>query len=55
MKHIRPTSLQLPAKAQGCSDVTLFTPNKDLEEIDCNLDQLVSLVGRLKTLQLVFS
>ncbi|MDP7640483.1 MAG: hypothetical protein QGG73_12350 [Candidatus Hydrogenedentes bacterium] len=53
MEHIQPTSLQLPAKAQ-CEDVTLFSPNKGLDEIECNTVQISRLLGGLKGLRLVF-
>ena len=53
MKHIRPTSLELPAKAQ-CEDVTLFSPNKGLDEIECNTAQIGRLLNGLKALRLVF-
>jgi hypothetical protein len=52
MKHIQLTSRELPAKAQFCEDVSLFTPNKGLDEYECLLGELREVAHGLYVLKL---
>lgn len=51
MKHIKPASAAVPARAQDCSEVSIFSPNKDLFEFWCLTDLLRSIVLNLESIK----
>lgn len=52
MKHISATSIILPAKAQNCDEVSLFTPNKDLADLWCITRELADVAYQLGIVKL---